>query len=140
MVFSVILFLFISMVVSGAPLHGAASSIHLTEQSCEELFRQGLHFEQNNALEDAEKFYQAAAERGYAKAQCNLGVILENRGEIGQAKEWYRKAAEQNLSHAQANLAELLEKEHNHEEAMRFYRLAAEQGHKEAQYRLGLFL
>ncbi len=59
----------------------------------------------------AREWYRKSAEQGYARAQHNLGVMLQN-GELGDpdytaAARWYREAAEQGEAAAQNNLAML---------------------------------
>ena len=55
------------------------------------------------------KWWRNAAEQGYAKAQCILGVWYETGGsgvphDYGEAVKWYRKAAEQGDADAQSYL------------------------------------
>jgi len=86
------------------------------------------------------------AEKGYAKAQHNFGVMYDHgRGvpqDNTQALKWYRKAAEQGLPEAQHNLGLMYEKgqgvPQNYTEAGRWYRRAAEQGLPESQVNLGI--
>ena len=65
------------------------------------------------AKDDAvvEKWYRKAAERGFAEAQNNLGLICAlGRGVLqddAEAVKWFRKAAEQGYAPAQNNLGEM---------------------------------
>ena len=91
---------------------------------------------------------RAAAERGDANAQKNLGYIygLGNRSDK-QSIEWYRKAAEQGNVDAQRKLAWLLDgdeaaewrrkAEETSPRAFMKTRAAAEQGNADAQYEVG---
>ena len=58
-----------------------------------------------------EKWYRRAAERGFAEAQNNLGLIyVLGRGvpqDDSTAVKWFRKAAEQGYAPAQNNLGEM---------------------------------
>jgi TPR repeat protein len=60
---------------------------------------------------DAEKWYRKAAERGFAEAQNNLGLMyVLGRGvpqDDSTAVKWFRKAAEQGYAPAQNNLGEM---------------------------------
>ena len=59
----------------------------------------------------AEKRYRTAAERGFAEAQNNLGLMCAlGRGvsqDDAEAVKWFRKAAEQGYAPAQYNLGEM---------------------------------
>ncbi len=100
----------------------------------------------------AEELYKAAlpllrelAEKGNARAQCNLGYCyywgygVEENDE--EAVKWYRLAAEQGYAVAQHHLGYCyhegngVAKDYN--EAVKWYRLAAEQGDADAQCSLG---
>ena len=92
------------------------------------------------------KWYQKAAEGGYAEAQFKLGNRYYN-GEglvkdFVQAASWYRKAADQGHASAQNNLGNsYLDGKgvvQDYVQAVSWYRKAAEQGHTEAQFSLGV--
>ena len=59
------------------------------------------------------KWYQRAAEQGYAVAQNNLGQMYDNgqgvRQDYQEALKWYRRAAEQGIASAQNNLGLMYE-------------------------------
>ena len=59
----------------------------------------------------AEKWYRKAAERGFAEAQNNLGVMyVLGRGvtkDDAEAVKWFRKAAKQGYGPALNNLGEM---------------------------------
>ena len=52
------------------------------------------------------KWSIAAAERGDAELQNNVGWQYENSKDVAQSRKWYRKAAEQGLDTAQLNLCQ----------------------------------
>jgi uncharacterized protein len=60
---------------------------------------------------EAVEWYRKAADRGFAKAQSNLGFMYENGRGVSQnyaeAIKWWRKAAEQGLASAQHNLGHM---------------------------------
>ena len=70
------------------------------DMCCDEAWKylQGEGVEQDFA--EAMRLYRKAAEKGYAKAQYNLGVMYENgRGvepDYEEAMQWYIMAAAQN--------------------------------------------
>lgn len=90
--------------------------------------------------------WRIAADKGDAKAQCNLAICYS----IGQgvpkssaeSVKWYRKAAELGNAQAQYNLGvcymlgEVVAK--NQYEAVKLYQKAATQGYARAQYDLGV--
>ena len=75
----------------------------------EELNKKGVKLYNEDNYEEAVKLFRLAAEKGYARAQCNLGVCYE-----------YGRGVEQ-----------------SYEEAVKLYKLAAEQGNAIAQCNLG---
>ena len=93
----------------------------------------------------AVEWYTKAAEKGYAEAQCNLGICYYNGDGVKQSYEkavhWYAKAAEQGYARAQCYLGECYEDKHgvpkSFNKAGQWYRKAAEQGYARAQYNLG---
>jgi TPR repeat protein len=94
----------------------------------------------------AVKWFQLAADQGYAPAQASLGDAYSNGQGVdendAEAVKWYRLAAGQGHASAQFNLGFMyLNGEgvaENAAEAATWYRLAAEQGHASAQFNLGL--
>ena len=94
--------------------------------------------------------YRAAAERGEAWAQYNLGVTYSNGDRLPkdnvQAAFWFKKAAEQGDTGSRLFLADILSGgrgqgvEPDYVEAVRLYRLVADEEHVYsaiAEYRLG---
>lgn len=93
----------------------------------------------------AVRSYEAAANKGYAPAQNNLGSMYL-RGESvfrdpDEAVKWIRKAADQNLAIAQLNLGSLYYEGRgvtkDHTQALKWTRKAADQNHPTAQADLG---
>ena len=90
---------------------------------------------------------QAAAQRGDARAQFELGVrYAEGRGGLSRdlklAAQWLAKAAEQGVATAQYRLGSLYEKglgvERNAEHARSLYEKAASAGNARAMHNLGV--
>jgi tetratricopeptide (TPR) repeat protein len=54
---------------------------------------------------EATRLYRAAAERGHAQAQFNLGTLLYSAGDHVEAARWFRASADQGHSQACNNLA-----------------------------------
>jgi hypothetical protein len=92
--------------------------------------------------------YHAAAERGEAWAQYNLGVTYFNGARVPkdnvQAAFWYRKAADQGDTSSRIFLADLLMGDsgvsEDRPEAIRLYKLVSDDAHTYsamAEYRLG---
>ncbi len=86
------------------------------------------------------------ANKGYASAQFNLGVMYDDgKGVVQdykQAVRWYTLAAEQGNAGAQFNLSLMysngLGVVQDYKQAVRWYTLAAEQGEPSAQLNLGV--
>ena len=95
---------------------------------------------------EALKWYRAAAEKGYAPAQFNLGLACElGRGQPADEREafkYYLKAAEQGFAAAQFNVGNMYSAGRGVGqdlfEANLWFKQAAEQGVLEAQFNLGL--
>ena len=94
----------------------------------------------NQNIDTAANYYETAAEKGHAKAQCCIGVLFANGIDFDKdlkiAANWYRKAADAGLARGQFHLAGCYENgagvKQNIELALNFYRLAADQGYAEA--------
>src|SRR5439155_481951 len=95
---------------------------------------------------EALRWYQKAADQGFAPAQVNIGASYEAGDGVpqdyGEAMRWLRKAADQGYPLGQHNIGALYENGHGVEqdnaEAMRWYRMAADQGLDRAQYQVGV--
>jgi uncharacterized protein len=89
----------------------------------------------------AYKEIKSLAEQGYAKAQCNLGVLYaKGQGVVqsySEAVKWFRKAAEQGYADAQYNLAVMYYTGEgvpmDEVEAVKWLLKAAEQGNVDAK-------
>jgi len=94
----------------------------------------------------AAREFEAAAQRGDAHAQFNLGLLYDGGQGVPQdnakAAKWYRKAADQGLAEAQVLLGFLYDGGRgvlpDYAEAAKWYRKAADQGFAVAQFYLGL--
>jgi len=88
----------------------------------------------------------AAAERGDAVAQDNLGMMYrDGKGvarDYAQAITWFQKAADQGNASAQSDLGMMylsgLGVERDEAQAVVWFRKAADQGNADGQYRIGL--
>ncbi len=104
----------------------------------------------NEAFKNA--YYKAAlhelkplAEKGYAEAQYNLGVMYEfGQGvpqDFAEAVKWYRKSADQGYTKALVSLGDKYENgqgvPQDYAESLKLYRKAADQGYSLAQIKLG---
>ena len=113
--------------------------------SPEALFLQAEKIPDTN-IEEKLRLYRAAASKGHAGAQNNLGNCY-NTGtgvpqDYAEAVKWYRKAAAQGNADAQRRLGVMYYKgtgvPQDYAEALKWYRKAAEQGNASAQYFLGI--
>ena len=95
---------------------------------------------------EANKWYQKAAEQGYASAQYSLGVNLYFGKGITQnyteALNWLLKAANSGDAASQNNVGTMYQNgqgvKQDYSEALKWYTKASEQGHTSALYNLGL--
>ncbi len=102
------------------------------------LYEKGQGVEKDLTL--ARTHYQAAAEKGNAKAMHNLAVLyaegIDGRRDYKMASRWFQRAAERGIADSQYNLAVLLMRgigiDQNHQEAYKWFALAALQGDREA--------
>ena len=127
-------------------------------------FYKGLEFYNKKDYIPAAEWYEKAAMRGYAPAQCKLGKCYywghgvgeydmlgrpRSYGGLGgifignpqKAVYWYRKAAEQGNAEAQIALGDCYGRgegvERSYQKAVQWYSKAAELGNAEAQTKLG---
>jgi uncharacterized protein len=109
-------------------------------------FEEGVAAYEAGNLPLAVKEFSAAAEKGDANSQFNVGLMYEQGIGVGkdekEAVAWYRKAAEQGNSNAQYNLAVLYENGRGTKidfaKALQWYRKAAIQGDELAVGNLGM--
>ncbi|MGA2787721.1 MAG: tetratricopeptide repeat-containing serine protease family protein [Verrucomicrobiota bacterium] len=88
---------------------------------------------------------KANAERGDAKAQCDLGKCYAEGKDVAQdnveAAKWYGKAAEQGDAHAEMEFSSMCfygkGVPQNNAEAIKWLRKAAEQGDAKTEYNVG---
>jgi localization factor PodJL len=91
-------------------------------------------------LNRARKLYQAAAEKGHAKAMHNLAVLyaegVDGKPDYRAAAHWFRKAAAHGVADSQFNLAVLYARgigvEQNLAESYKWFALAAGAGDQDA--------
>ena len=106
------------------------------------------YYGKNGVPKDYEKalfWYEKAANKGNAKAQCMLGNIYELgygvKKNDAKAVEWYNKAAEQGNVYAQCRLGYMYEMGlgvlKDYYKALELYQKAAKSGDARAQCRLG---
>ena len=87
-------------------------------------------------------WYEQAAQKGNAAAQCNLGLCYERgdgvQKDLAAAFKWYLKSAENGSRSGQVNVGISYENgegtDKNPEQAAKWYRAAAEQGYASGQY------
>ena len=110
------------------------------------LYAEGLAAYQKNDYVGALAQWQSLADKGFANAQFQLGVMYDEghafQTNEAEAVNWFRKAAEQGHADAQSNLGWMYGQGRgvpkNQAEAVNWYRKAAEQGHANAQFNLGV--
>ena len=108
----------------------------LATQASAQNFKTGLNAYDRGDFTTALKEWRPLAERGDARAQFNVGVILFNGQGVShnpaEAVEWYRAAADQGYGPAQANLSFMYETGQgllqNYIEAYKWSTLAARHG------------
>ncbi len=96
-------------------------------------------------VENARKWFLAAAEQGHAPAQAAVAFLhLQGGGDLQQAHEWYTRAARQGDAEGQYGLAEVvasgLTDKADPQQARVLLELAADQGHGDAQCQLAYCL
>ncbi|UWF61065.1 peptidoglycan-binding protein [Brucella sp. 2716] len=97
-------------------------------------------------VKEAAKWYQLAADQGFAPAQYRIGSFNEKglgmARNLEKAKNWYQLAADQGNASAMHNLAVLFATGTNgtpdNAAAVRWFTEAAELGVKDSQYNLGI--
>jgi TPR repeat protein len=89
---------------------------------------------------EAEHWYKAAADQGYAEAENSLGSALQAEGKYAEARAWYQKAADQGHALATNNLAYLYDLglgiPQDRQRAFQLYSQAADLGWAEAMWNL----
>ncbi|MFI6010721.1 tetratricopeptide repeat protein [Streptomyces sp. NPDC051243] len=87
-----------------------------------------------NADDEAERWWLAAAEAGVSIASYSLFMHLRTKGDDEQAERWLRRAAEDGYVEAMTTLATLLHKRGDEAEAEPWWREAAIAGDPQAMY------
>ena len=90
------------------------------------------------------KWYEKAAEQGFADAQCNLGLMYDHGRGVPQndttAVKWYEKAAEQGYAGAQCNLGTMYARglgvPQSLVKARDFFQMAVDNGYEAARENL----
>lgn len=108
-------------------------------------FEAGMDAFVNGDSHKALEKWKPLAERGYARAQSQLGEMYLTGDVVTKddrkAVNWFRLAAEQGLTEAQYNLGFVYYKgegvSQDYNEAIKWFRLAAEKGFIDAQWTLG---
>ena len=116
----------------------------------EEVFNIGYdyYFGTNGKRKDyseAVKWFRKAAEKGYASAQCYLGICYRDgegvSKDYSEAVKWFRKAAEQGSAKGQNALGVCYKKgqgvRRNYSEAVKWFRMGVAQEYAGAQNNLG---
>jgi TPR repeat protein len=106
----------------------------------------GLLMYEEKEYKRAEKFFSAAAEKGFAKSQFMLGLMYDTGQGVPKnavkAVHWYKKAAEQGRADAQWMLGTMYADGNgvakNSMEAVKWYEKSAVQGDVNGQVKLGL--
>lgn len=100
---------------------------------------------ENRTIKDARRWFEKAAQQGYAPAQVNLAILYLNGWggpqNYGAALYWLKAAAKSGNARAHTNLGILyldgLGVRQDYDEALRHFRIAAEQGEVVAMVNLG---
>lgn len=105
----------------------------------------GLAYLETKTDPEAMKWFKAAATKGLAKAENQVGLMHEQARSVPQdfieAAKWYLKAAQKGDADGQYNIGRLYERgsgvDRNYQTAEEWYKKAAEQGNNDAKGRLG---
>lgn len=108
-------------------------------------YLKGIEAAKKGDFATALKLLQPLADKGYANAQYNMGVLYKNglgvAKDLKKAADWYRRASEQGERGALNNLGLMYQKgdgvPQNHQEAFKLYSLSANQGFPLGQRNLG---
>ena len=108
-------------------------------------FRRGWDAYQDGDYEAAIKWYEQAAQDGYANAQYNLARMYQNgegvTRDYGAAIKWYKRAIKQTHSNAQYNLGMMYVRGKgvavDYKAAAELFKKASSMGHRDSQNNLG---
>ncbi|MBC3886581.1 tetratricopeptide repeat protein [Undibacterium griseum] len=109
-------------------------------------FEDGVSLYEQEEFSAAAEAFQAAASKGHADAQFNLGLMYLNGEGVPEdyrrARELFEQSAAQNNVRAQVNLARIYAKGKgvapDYGKAVSWFKKAADQGYADAQYSLGV--
>ena len=95
---------------------------------------------------EAMKWFELAADKGYAKAMCDIGLLYGLGDGVAQdyneAMKWFELAANKGVADAMFNIAVLYAHGDgvalDYNEAMKWYKLAADKGDAEAMFNIGV--
>ncbi|MBO7089545.1 MAG: sel1 repeat family protein [Lentisphaeria bacterium] len=124
------------------PENVASIRAQAEQGSPEAMYYLGLHYEQENDMTEAAKWFLAAARKDDLDAQYKLAQCYEKGTGVPQddqeSFQWYRKAGENGILEAQFPLGVHYEKgngvKQSKSDAASWYRMAAEQRDAKAQY------
>jgi hypothetical protein len=96
----------------GSPIYDSINEDY-TPVEIENFYKEARAFhvgdeEREVNLEKALRLYEIAAIHGFAKAQNNIGLIYEKRGDLVRAQRWYLYSAMQGTIEAKRNTTRLL--------------------------------
>jgi TPR repeat protein len=101
----------------------------------------GALAEQRGDIDEAERWYQRAADAGDAEGMNLLGLLLhERRHNTADATRWFRQAVDNGSTDAMVNLGVLGADRDDLDEAETWYSRAAKAGSSEGMVHLGLLL
>ena len=92
-------------------------------------YRDGLGVAKD--LNEAERYFKLSAEKNYAPAQYNLGLLYYNENNLDEAAKYFRLAADNGDSRAMVYLGFLAYNAKNYKDAAVLYRRAAEDNNPE---------
>ncbi len=89
-------------------------------------------------MNQAEKYFKMAVEKGHAGAMCNLAFLYANeKKDYSQAEKYYKMAIEKDNADAMYNLANFYRTERkDFDQAEKYYKMAIEKDHSSAKYNL----
>jgi hypothetical protein len=124
----------VAITFAGSPSKKPLSvSINDLTHSADEAANSGDYF-------TALRLYRQLAERGDARAQTTVGIMIAD-SDLKEAVKWFEIAAAQAYAEAEFRLGRMFEEGNgvpkDREEAVKWYKLAAAHGYLEAEYILG---
>ncbi|MFZ6875173.1 tetratricopeptide repeat protein [Undibacterium sp. Di27W] len=114
--------------------------------ACADDFSDGVSYYEQGDFDSALESFKAAAAKGNADAQFNLGLMFLNGEGVPQdykqALRWFEQSASKDNVRAQVNIGRMYAKGKgmlsNHGVAATWFKKAADQGYADAQYSLGI--